>query len=73
LGPIHNIGSDSSSTINLQASTGDELRLVASEEETVVGNIGRMRKTAKRDVAEEFLEILFGRGNAYEGFESGSS
>lgn len=60
---------DSSATINLQASTSNELRLVTGQEKTVICNIAWVCKSTQRDVEEEFLEVLFCWWDANKCFE----
>jgi hypothetical protein len=62
--------SDASSTINLQTSTGNELRLIAGQKQTVVRYVNGICQTTEWDVEQEFLEVLFGGGDADKGFES---
>jgi hypothetical protein len=72
---MHNIGitanySDTSSAINLQTSTSNELRLITSQKQTVVRYISGIRQASEWDVEQEFLEVLFCGRDADEGFES---
>lgn len=61
---------NSSPTINFQARAGDEARLVAGEEETVIGDVEWVGEAAEGDVAEEFFEILLCGRHADEGLEA---
>jgi hypothetical protein len=72
---MHNIRitahhSDASSTVNLQTSTGNELCLITGQKQTVVRYINGICQASEWDVEQEFLEVLFGGGDADEGFES---
>jgi len=62
--------SDASSTINLQTCTGNELRLITGQKQTVVRYISGICQASEWDVEQEFLEVLFGGGDADEGFKS---
>lgn len=62
--------SDASSTINLQASTGNELRLITGQKQTVVRYINGICQASEWDVEQEFLEVLFSGGDADEAFKS---
>lgn len=61
---------DSSPPINLQASAGDKLRLIASQKQTVIGNVRRIRKSSQRHVAKEILDVLGGERHANEGLKT---
>ena len=47
------------STIDLQAGTSDEFRLIACQKQAVVRHIWRLSKSSKRDIKEKLLHVLF--------------
>jgi hypothetical protein len=65
--------SNSSSAINFQTGTCDELRFFTCQEQAVIRYISWVCKASEWDIEEEFLEVLFGWRDADEGFESAVS
>lgn len=61
---------NTSATINLQTSTGNELCFVTSQKQAIVRYINWICQTSEWNVEEEFLEVLFSGRNADERFES---
>lgn len=61
---------NTTSSINLQASTRNKLSLITSKKDAIVCNIIGVTEAAKGHVAEEFLEVFLVWRDADEGLES---